>query len=265
MTKGRLTDSEWRQLLVDTVANMASYVAPFTTPISKVISHGEGEHLATGTYCNSNGKRFLVTNSHVAEVRQTNVLATKLFGYEEYFRIGRSFLASGAPIDVAAARVEDAEWNIAPHRASAVPAEAFAQCHQGVEGELFFIAGYSGERARFNFNYASTPGTPYLAQECSLPEDPACTSEFHFALGYNPAMAWSADPKSKGLPAPPGLSGSLVWNTRRLQRLLAGQSWSPVDAQVTGIVWGWRDLCLLATKIEQLNFGELFDAADAES
>ena len=265
MAEGDVKDVEWQALLHDSVEQMRRFVEPFTTPISKVISQYEGEHLATGTYCEWAGRRFLVTNEHVAKERLTHPLAPKFFGSDQYFRLRRPFVSSAAPVDIAVARVDDSEWAAFPHQARAVPESHFATAHRTSEGELLFIAGYSGECARSAFNHLNTPGTPYLAQQCDLPNDSSCQPQFHFALAYNPSLATSADPRSRGLPSPLGLSGSLVWNTKRLENLKAGKLWSPRDAQVIGIVWGWFETCLVATKVEHLGLQEIFDAAESET
>jgi hypothetical protein len=54
------------------------------------------------------------------------------------------------------------------------------------------------------------------------------------------------------LPEPPGFSGSLVWDTGYVRK--RGQDWSPADATVTGLVFGWplsdQSDSLIATRIE---------------
>lgn len=251
-------------LVTDTVKQMREYVAPFTTPISRVISHDEGEHLATGTYIERDGRRFLLTNEHVARDRISHRLAPKVFGSEQYFILKRPFVSAEAPVDVAVARIEHGEWIRFPHSAQAVPETRFAAAHHLEPAELLFVAGYTGARARFLFGHLITPGTPYLGQVCDLPADAGCDPQRHFAFGYNPSLAISEDPSSPGLPTPPGLSGSLVWNTRRVQHLHAGLPWTPLDAVVTGVVWGWRETCLIATRIEQVPLAALCARADAE-
>jgi hypothetical protein len=77
---------------------------------------------------------------------------------------------------------------------------------------------------------------------------------YHFALYYKPELATSVHDPGRGLGDAHGFSGSRVWNTRRIERLQGNREWSPDDALLTGLVWGWptSDRCLLATKIEHI-------------
>jgi hypothetical protein len=258
------TEAEWPAITTDVVARMSRFVECYTTPISLAVSHEEGELCGTGSYCEFFGKKLLVTNEHVARERQTHPLAPKFFNNENYFRLRNPFVALEAPNDIALARVDDDEWNRFPHQASAINSAQFAPSLALAEGELLFMAGYSGDRSRFSFGFLVTHGTPYLARECQLPDDPRCDPEFHFALEYNPAKAISTDGSTRGLPLPPGLSGSLVWNTRVVEMKARDEPWTPEAARVTGIVWGWPAVsCLLATKAEHMRMEELAQAAIA--
>jgi hypothetical protein len=55
-----------------------------------------------------------------------------------------------------------------------------------------------------------------------------------------------------GLPLPPGLSGSTVWNTGFVAARIAGVPWTSALAKVTGVIWGWSSAhaCLIATRAE---------------
>lgn len=257
------TEAEWPQIVADVATRMSRHVEKYTAPISKIISQDEGEHCGSGSYWDFSGRKYLITNEHVARVRKTHSLATKIFGDDNYFRLKSPFAADEMPIDVAIARVEDCEWNRFPHRASAILPNQLAPAHQLAEGELLFTAGYSGERFRFTFGHLFTAGTPYLAREYPLPDDGSCDRRLHFALEYNPAKAISLDGSTRSLPLPPGLSGSLVWNTKVVEARMRGQAWSPDIAMVTGMVWGWTSgACLLATKAEHMPLCELVAATN---
>jgi hypothetical protein len=66
---------------------------------------------------------------------------------------------------------------------------------------------------------------------------------YHFGVAYSPEKAQrineSGVSSSPGLSNPPGLSGSLVWNSRRLECFYTGQPWDPGLSLVTGMIWGW--------------------------
>lgn len=252
------TVDEWPNVIRETITQMIAKVAHHTTPISQVIANDHGEHLGTGSYCEFDGQRFLITNEHVAAERKTYSLADKFHGDDHYFRIFHDFHATSAPFDTALVRIDDCIWNHFPHCAIPIPPAQLASVHAPVEAELFFILGYSGERARFIFGTLITAGTPYLARGCPLPAIPECHPAFHFAMDYNPSLAEPITPNGRLLPLPRGMSGSLVWNTRVVEQRMHGLPWSADNARVTGIVWGWpSDTCIVATKVEHMQLQEL--------
>ena len=171
-------------------------------------------------------------------------------------------VARPAPVDVAIAPIDDRVWakTAAEHRATPIPFSRFATSHRPVLGELLFMVGYSGVRSAFLFGTLVSRGTPYLTQETPLLADYGNT-DYHFAIHYLPDRAISPAERPEGLPTPPGLSGSLVWNTRFMECTQAGLNWDPAQAQVTGIIWGWPSAggCLVATKVEHLGLLDLAD------
>jgi hypothetical protein len=260
------TAVEWTAVVRDAVTGMAAKVAPHTTPISQVIEHDYGEHWGSGSYCEFDTQRYLITNEHVAARLQTHSLAHKFFGDEHYFKFRHPFHAAPAPCDTAVVRVDDREWTRFSHGAIPIPIEQFAPAHRPVDSELLFIAGYSGDRAHFQFGHLFTSGTPYLARECSLPNTPDCVPEYHFAMQYNPALATPVESKARPLPLPPGMSGTLVWNTRVVEQRMRGLNWTPADARVTGIVWGWpSDTCIVATRVEHMQLEQLMQRAHQDA
>ena len=247
------TEAEWSAVIKDVVTRMTEEVIPHVTPISQELEHSYGEHWGSGSYCEFGGQRYLLTNEHVAAKIGTQRLAHKFYGDENYLRFRHEFHVYGAPNDTALVRIDEREWTRFPHGAVAIPAERFAPVHAPVEGELLFLVGFSGERSKFVFGTLATTGTPYLARECELPPDSRCDPQVHFGLHYNPALAAPVESKGRPLPLPPGMSGSVIWNTRVVEQRMRQQPWSPADAAVTGIVWGWpSDTCLVATKVEYM-------------
>lgn len=165
----------------------------------------------------------------------------------------------GPPEDVAICRTFDEPWGSGSHRADCVPPGAMASRHAPVDGELSFMIGVASAGAGFYFNTLFTRSTPYTTQERQLsPQEAAMDAHFnpafHFALLYQPDKAQKLDQSGAGLPVPGGMSGALVWNTRRVEIEAAGQKWSPLDARVTGLVWGWHSSAavLLATRVEHV-------------
>lgn len=257
----------WGKIYTDTTGRMSAHLQPYLSPISRVLSENEGEHLGSGAYFESEQKKYLITNEHVIKHRQNNQLTHGFLGCDNLLRLSNPAPAFPHPIDVAISRISESSWAMFKHSASAIPIGRFSQRHEPVYRELLFFAGYSDERAKFLFGNLITRATPYLTQECEFPANvPDGIQDFHFALFYKPDLATSVDGTSH-LPNPHGFSGSLVWDTKRVACLQQGMEWSPEMAKVTGIVWAWPSsaACILATKVEHLNLGKLMSRADTDS
>jgi hypothetical protein len=245
---GELED-RWQAETEKVARLMAEHVSQFITPISEAISDDYGELLGTGSYVQLRGRPYLLTNEHVARRREKHPLAhvPKLDGF--FLRVVHPFQAQTFPIDAAIARLDDAIMENATQRP--IPADRFASKHAPVTHELLFMTGFPGKRARFSAlaGALATTAVPYLTQQ--IPEE-SVTSPEHFRLNYNPERARSVSSLGSFLPEPPGFSGSLVWDTGYVRK--RGQDWSPADATVTGLVFGWplsdQSDSLIATRIE---------------
>ncbi|MDX2287220.1 MAG: hypothetical protein NW217_00145 [Hyphomicrobiaceae bacterium] len=256
---------EWTAMNAIVTAAMREYVMPVVTPISRVITNEEGEHLGTGSYCVFGNTAYLLTNEHVAAELAHGSLGHQFFGSDEVFRLQNPFVAWPHPEDVAASVINRAVWEAVKHQAQAVPEVRFATRHAPVASELLFLAGHAGQRSKFLFGTLYAPGTAYLSQEEALPADSRCDAIHHFAVPYRPDLAQTARGEKAELPPPPGLSGSLVWDTKAVACLMEGREWSPDLAEVTGIVWGWpsSEGCLIATRVEHIR--RFFEALPAHS
>lgn len=261
-----LTRAEWEMISNEVVAAMSAHVEPFCTPISKALLDEDGEygqHHGTGAYFEADGVKYLITNEHVANGRTEAPLTHMFMGSEMIFRLMNPMPALPTPADVAICRIDEKVWGSESHQASAVPISRFAKRHAPAQYELLFFAGYSGERARFYHELLVSRGTPYGTQECPFSDEAKARGgdpNFHFSLFYSPDRAQSIDGTSS-LPVPPGFSGSLVWDTKRVACLQSGKEWSPEMAEVTGIVWGWPSsaACILAAKVEHMGIQDLLN------
>ncbi|MDP1549746.1 MAG: hypothetical protein Q8L97_06250 [Nitrosomonas sp.] len=159
--------------------------------------------------------------------------------------------------------VNEDVWNHSAHKAQSIILDRFEKKYEPVDCELLFFAGYSGDRSKFCFGHLSASGTPYLTQQIPIPAGVVeADANIHFALPYKPDLAISVDGTS-ALPRPPGFSGSLVWDTKRIACLRNKQKWSPELAKVTGLVWGWPSShgCIIATKVEHIEIESLINLA----
>lgn len=233
------------------VAGMKSFLSAYRTPVFK--DHGDyGEGWGSGSYICLGDRCFVLTNEHVATVRrQGQSLAHQLLNDDDLYRIVGNHGEHPWPFDLALLPVSAEAWNGRPHGSRAIDIDQIALAHDPVPGELLTFTGFSGEATDFHFNTLHTEGTCYTAREVDLTEDSRFLPRYHFGLDYRPDLAIRVD-GNRGLPLPPGLSGSTVWNTRFVAAKMAGVTWSPEMAQVTGVVWGWPSSVgfLVATRSE---------------
>jgi hypothetical protein len=258
-----MPQNEWNDLCASTSHAMAGYVLKFMTPISRVVSDEEGELEGTGSYVAIDNAAFLLTNEHVAAAMSERHLGHMYHGSDLVYALRSDFASISAPTDAAIARVD------MPNTVAAAPVSLslYADRHEPMAGELLFIAGYPGQRSKFVFGTLVSPLTPYLTQEDVAQS--AVLGVHHFALPWRPDRAWSVNQFSPGLSLPPGMSGSLVWNTRRVEFAQSNRVWSAEEARVTGMVFSWS-VCanwIYATKVEYMRaaFPHLVEALTTRS
>lgn len=257
-----MSAEKWQDLCAQVTSKMLHHVKPFVSPITKILSDDYGEHLGSGSYVGAPSARFLITNEHVARHIRSAPLAHQFLDADVVLRCTNNFVVEEEPVDVAASQISVDSWSHCQHSSLCIPLERFAESHDPVEDELLFMIGYSGERSSFHFGTLNCPGTPYLTQECQMPAEIG-EPRFHFAIHYNTERARQLPGPRRELPTPPGMSGSLVWNTRAVETLRSSRSWDPSMACVTGIVWGWPSsaTALLATRVEHIRIRELCENA----
>jgi len=246
-----------RELFFEVQESMAKDVHPSVTEIyapsqinPEILENG------TGSFIDVDGTRLLFSNEHVITM---SGLKHSFFGFDRFVGGAVQRYGMGQPRDVGASRVNEEIWEKYANGARAIPLSRIAEKHETVPFEILWMAGYPGARVR-NFSdltlavCQALPTQEYLFLNDEEPHE-KFDSDYHFAVAYSPAEAQpfdvSSSSKSPGLSDPHGLSGSLVWNTRRLECYYAGIPWTPEIAVVTGIVWGWpRSNYLIATKVE---------------
>jgi hypothetical protein len=247
------TQAQWHKLSLETTVAMQNHCLRYITPISFATTNEEGRLQGTGAYIEFGGQRLLISNEHVIKPWKRLRLGRQFLGCTDVFGIGKPLALEGHPIDAAICPISEAAWNARPHAAEPVPWSRFATKHAPVSGEMLFLCGYPGARSKFVFGSLVSYATQLVTQE---PPDVVVPGlhQNYFILGYSPGKAWSVDPSNPlPLSLPPGLSGSLVWNTRRVECLQRGDEWSPEKAQVTGLLCSWIEKptpYVVATRIE---------------
>lgn len=209
----------------------------------------------TGAFVDVDGIKVLLSNEHVIK---NEGLHHSFPNHDRYVLGAYLRYAVDEPVDVGVSKIRDDTWAKYGEGAFAIPLSRFAQKHCTYPHEILWFAGYPGARVKqlaVTYAVAQVLSTQeHIFRDGEVPHelfDPV----YHFGVGYSPERAQRIDEStassSPGLSNPPGLSGSLVWNSRRLECFYADRPWDPSMALVTGIIWGWpsRDY-LIATKVE---------------
>jgi hypothetical protein len=254
-------EEKWKEIKTNTLQRMVDHIEPFIAPIWKYKNEDESdlELHGSGSYFENSHGQFIVTNEHVAKYNQNYRMTHSFNGSDEILNIRNPFIGESHPIDVAITKIDSETWQKHKCQGKSIPIKRFAKRHSPVESELLFFAGYSGKRSQIVFDNCFSRGTPFLTQECPIPENiEQANSFYHCSIPYPPELAESED-NSIPLPYPHGFSGSLLWNTRRVECEKLEIEWEPSMAEVTGIIWGWpsSSVCILATKIDHIKLTEM--------
>lgn len=248
----------WESLCRETTLAMQDHLMRYVTPISITVSSEgdsktEGRLQGTGSYILWGGRRLLMTNEHILRNWRPQQFGHQFQGCDKIFQLNKPLGLEGDPVDAAICVIADQLWEQHGSGAEAIPQKRIAERHEPMPGELLFLTGYPGARSGFAFETLFTPATRLLTQ--ALPPEisvPGLHANY-FSLVYAPGRGETVDPEN-GVPLslPPGLSGSLVWNTRRLERESQKKEWSPDLAQVTGMLCSWIDKSpiVVATRVE---------------
>jgi hypothetical protein len=256
MTEEKLlfTKEEWDAASETVTREMNAYLAQFVTAVSK--DHGDhGELVGSGTYIEIAGRTVILTNEHVAAEKKSGHLIHRFHDLGNLYRSTGDHLIAPAPADIAILPISSTMWKATDHKAKAITKNMILPAHKCLEGELFVFMGFAGARSTFAFNTLFTRATSSVAREVPLPtNDSRFDAAVHLGVDYKPDLATKIE-GSYDLPPPPGFSGSTLWNTRFVECSIAGTPWTPEQARVTGLVWGWptNHGCIVATRAELLH------------
>lgn len=244
--------SKWTAIGEETTLAMQEHCMRFVTPISEAVEYEWGLLEGTGGYIGFGGKRLMLTNEHVLEDWRTKQFCHQFHGCDDVFKLGDPLALEKHPVDAAICEIKDEVWRMRTHAAEVVPPERIAAKHRPATGELLFFTGYPEKRSKSFHKLLVSRATRLVTQELPGPPIPGLHSNY-FSLIYNPEKARSVDPANAiSLSDPHGLSGSLVWNTRRVECGRQNRPWSPELAQVTGMLCRWDSSTstLIAVRIE---------------
>jgi hypothetical protein len=263
----QMNQAEWDAIGDATRDSMAEYVFGYTTPISRSedLLHGWG--WGTGNYLELNGAPYLLTNEHVAVKAIDEYIAHLPGPTDDYVLCNSSFEAWPHPYDIALSQLH-VPPSSAKHKL--VTVAQLDPIYNPVAGELLFWLGYPGStavrtepitplNARYSwFNHLATPGIPVLSQQLQawptgLPSD--FRPSEHAIVHYPTHARTVTGALETEVPNASGMSGSLLWDTKRVACLQNGEEWSPEKARVCGILWATylNPDIVVATKVEFLH------------
>lgn len=233
-----MTPAEWKSVAVEVAEQMKTYTRPFVTPIRTSDAY-DVRLLGTGSYVTSKGQTILVTAEHVIggvkEAHHQFWVCDDVFVCEPF--------VFDVPLDTAFAPVPSAMWNAKPHNARPIGIDTFAQRHEPIRDELLFFRGFAGENAKYGFGIHQADATGYCSQEPHV-EPPAPEL---FEMMWHPDRTEFTPTTSDEIKSamkhsdPRGFSGSLVWNTRFVEKSARRERWKPEDAIITGLIQRWSE------------------------
>ncbi len=209
---------------------MRPFLAPFTTPLAyeareRVVLEG------SGSFVNISGQSYLITCRHVAERPDFNMF---LLNNQLPLQLSGAWENQSDGLDVSIHPISIPKTVV--HNSASINVSHFSDAFSPVEHETFVFRGISGENTQYGFGTFQYGITTFGGQLV-----PGLTSEKFFGVGWRPAhlsYTLGTDEESKFQVLannPQGFSGSLVWNTRFLEKKQSGQTWHPHDAKVFGI------------------------------
>jgi hypothetical protein len=247
------TKDEWDAAMPMLTAAMTEFLQPYRTPV--FIDRGDhGDGWGSGSFVEVDGRKYLLTNQHVATVRHKgDQLGVRYHGQDELVVLRGNHVEKDWPWDLALIPVSDDAWSCVDHAAAAISVDQIALAQTAYPTEVFAFSGYAGQNTSFHFETMFFGATTSLSREVELPADDRWDTRFHFGLDYRPDLAETVI-GDRGLPTPPGLSGSTVWNTCFVEAKANGLAWTPDLARVAGVVWGWPSSqgLLVATRAEHV-------------
>lgn len=245
-----MTTEEWDAICRFVSNEMANHVPKFATPISMTEEPGSGVAWGSGGYLDNDGDTWLITASHVfTDAPKDSRLAHLPFPDNEYIAITNQPKLARSPFDVAAVGISALPVN-SPSRAA--PISVVSELYSAAPEELLFWTGFPGYSLERHdpiiqsklkttlFGQLCTPALPMLSQalQGEAPQDSRFDPDRHIAIHYPSKAKKLFQDDETMLPNAKGMSGSLLWNTRYIERMNAGETWTPDCAQVCGVIWG---------------------------
>jgi hypothetical protein len=247
-----MTPKQWKALCAQVTDAMKAATRPFVTPLIHEAS-GEPTRIGSAAYVEltSDGVS-LITCEHVARYQNQRHLP---FGRKRPVPLTGTACTDRLPLDVASIRLNGQSWQDQSSKARALPWARFAQKHAPADDEILFFYGLAGENSYSFYGKFSNIMTGYCTQEKRNTGDDDIFEMFwepeNTSLSPQTSSKIKQDFKYDDAQ---GFSGSLVWNTRFVEKGSDINRWSPADALVTGLLRRWDPATrtLLVWRVEHL-------------
>ncbi|MGJ7500313.1 hypothetical protein ACSFBF_08125 [Variovorax sp. ZT5P49] len=173
------TEDEWNAAIPGVVAAMTDFLHPYRTAIYE--HKGEyGEGWGSGSFLRLGDKVFILTNQHIARIREeSRMLAYQLDGQEDIRAIAGNHTAECPwPLNLAVLPVDIEAWPDATNKSRPITVEQIELWHDPVPTELLAFTGFAGQNTSFHYNTLFSKGTCYTAREIEPPQDERFSSRF---------------------------------------------------------------------------------------
>ncbi len=251
MSAQELSDGDRKRILKETADVMTTHVAAATAALHGVISKTEGRLVGTGAFVELRGSKYLLTAAHVAEQGLRDPYLGLAHSTEHGGRpaaITNPFQCRSFPSDLALVRLDDRQG----HARTAIGADMFDGPLTRTGSDVLFLLGFPGARSRFTAFEGGgvvSEAVPFGTVEGRSSYD-WFDPLLHIAIDY-PAGNGVEDAHDRvtTLPDPRGMSGTIVWQTNRMNWR---EGWKPEHARVVGVVTHWdpKAQSLIATRRE---------------
>ncbi|WP_407151013.1 hypothetical protein [Bradyrhizobium sp. ORS 86] len=236
----------WDQLVHRVTDLMKVHTRPFVPALA-------GSEIGTGTFIEWNGIKVL-TCAHVASCGPDAHFIDDTG--DTILKVGAWRMDQNPAVDAAIAPVPSGECAKVAGRAMPLSMSRFASAHRPVAHELLFFRGLAGE----NTAYIGTFGADAIVTGYCSQEKPGSGDPNIFEMHWEPGAATVT--MGTGLQTgskvkydhPAGYSGSLVWNTRFVEKACDLSNWTPDNAVITGLLRRYDPMTktLLAWRVEHL-------------
>jgi hypothetical protein len=263
-----MNQTELEQIAQETKERMAHFAKQYVTPISRSDSPNYGWAGGTGSYAwlgDSLGAHLL-TNNHVVSNSEAHLICHLPSQNQEYVVVKSPFHSWPEPIDFACAPIN---LNVLPAEKDCLCLDQFDERYHPVDHELLFFLGFPGttlsrwdpvneNKTLYSWgNELAVPGYPFLSQAVDgvLEMAPSrFNEEFHELIHYPSKARREPSGEFIDVSNPRGLSGSLLWDTKRMACYLNDVEWRPEYARLCGMIWlaGEESPVLVATRIEHI-------------